>query len=345
MKQREIWIDYLRGFACILVTLGHMLMGLQDQIISSQLITFCIDFIYHFHVYLFFFCSGYLLQKSFSDSNHSRNFFYKKLYRCFDFITLYILFSAITFFVKIVLSGDVNTPVEHSFLQTLLNHPINQMWYLYAIAVITLCTPMVQNEHGLKFVTSVAILLKVMFYALALNDNLYLPFRFLFENEIWYVLGIICAYKHVLPTKRTALVAALAFIATDIAIYFCDINNELINTILTFSGIIASTGFFVWFASKKNKTPLGWELLAKYMLPIYLLHTIFAAGIRIILIRFGIMSVWIHLVMGLLFSFGGPIICGVIAERIRILNVFFYPSKTIKSFINQRNSNTIGNTP
>lgn len=61
--EREKWLDYVRAFACILVVLGHE----EESIFSKNIIiSYLLKTIYHFHVYVFFFFSGYLFQKSFS---------------------------------------------------------------------------------------------------------------------------------------------------------------------------------------------------------------------------------------------------------------------------------------
>ena len=87
MKEREVWLDYLRAFACILVALGHLLLSFQEAAIrDTVLMSYAIETFYHFHVYIFFFCSGYLMQKSFGRSGEWKSFVRRKLLRCLDFI-------------------------------------------------------------------------------------------------------------------------------------------------------------------------------------------------------------------------------------------------------------------
>lgn len=331
MKQREIWLDYLRVFACILVSVGHLFLSFQESgIRDTLLISYGIQVIYHFHVYIFFFCSGYLLQKSVQRYTERMRFAKSKLIRGLDFLIIYILFSGITFGIKILLSGDVNSPVEHTFLEVLLSYPINQMWYMYAICVITLCTVIPRTERELKLVVLGAIGLKIIMCVPGCSNYIPIPLNYLFDNQIWYVMGMLWAYKRIeLPKRLTALFTAV-FITVSSAEFFLWKGNDVLDALLTFAGLAASAGWFSSFTANKTKMPRTWALIAKYMLQIYLLHTIFAAGIRIVLLRLGIASFWVHLPLGILFSIVAPIVCGAVAERIPILNVVFYPSKTVK---------------
>lgn len=330
MKKRELWLDYLRAFACILVTLGHLLMSFQSSgIRDTMLMSYAIDTFYHFHVYIFFFCSGYLLQKSFERSGAGKSFAGNRLLRCLEFLIVYIIFTGVTFAIKVVLSGDVNSPVEHTYGQTLLKYPINQMWYMYAIAIITLCTPMLSLRNA-QAVLAVAVALKALMCIPAVGSVIPVPFNYLADNQIWYVLGSLWAFKKFVLKKKYAIALTLVFFIVNTVVFIGNVDNVVCNEFLTFAGIAASAGMFYMWMPGKEKMSLPWKLMSKHLLPIYLLHTVCAAGIRIVLLRLGVQNFGIHLLMGLVFSFVVPIVCGEIACRTKILNIFFYPVKTIR---------------
>ena len=81
--ERKLWLDYTRAFACILVSLGHMFMGLEDAglINDNLLLDLFIRTIYHFHVFVFLFCSGYLFQKKHANAADTRRFLRQKAIR------------------------------------------------------------------------------------------------------------------------------------------------------------------------------------------------------------------------------------------------------------------------
>lgn len=331
MKEREIWLDYLRAFACILVSLGHLFLSFQEASIrDTQLISYGIDLIYHFHVYIFFFCSGYLLQKSFQRYADRKLFVRDKILRSLEFLIVYILFSGVTFVIKTVLSDQVNSPTSHSFLAILLKYPINQMWYLYAICVITLFTPMIKPGRTINVILCVSLIMKIVVCIPACDSVIPLPFRYLFQNQIWYVMGSLWADKKIVVKNWLVAVMAVAFVAVSTVAFFMGVENAFLDMLLTFTGILVAVELCRRITEKKTKMFIGWKLVAKYMLQIYLLHTIFAAGIRIVLLRLGITDFWIHLPFGIIFSLAPPVVCGVIAERIKLLNIFFYPVKTIR---------------
>lgn len=70
--------------------------------------------------------------------------------------------------------------------------------------------------------------------------------------------------------------------------------------------------------------------LARYTMPIFLMHTIFAAGIRSVLLKLGVNNAAIHIILGLLISFAGPIAAAETMGRVKWLDVFLYPGKYIK---------------
>ena len=72
-----------------------------------------------------------------------------------------------------------------------------------------------------------------------------------------------------------------------------------------------------------------WGLLARYTLPIYLMHTLCAAPLRVLLNRLGIHQVPVHLLAGLFFSFAGPIFAAWVTEKLRWPLFFLYPNRVL----------------
>ena len=71
------------------------------------------------------------------------------------------------------------------------------------------------------------------------------------------------------------------------------------------------------------------DFLAKYTMPIFLMHTLFAAPLRSVLLKLGIGSSVIHVVLGLGISFVGPIIAAWIMKKTKWLEFFLYPNKIL----------------
>lgn len=102
-QTREIWVDAVKVFACILVVLGHFFQSMvkSDIIPETHLYSWFNYTIYYFHVPLFFICSGYLFQKftSVRSFGEWKDNFLRK------FISLgipYFVFSLATYLMKTV---------------------------------------------------------------------------------------------------------------------------------------------------------------------------------------------------------------------------------------------------
>ena len=56
--------------------------------------------------------------------------------------------------------------------------------------------------------------------------------------------------------------------------------------------------------------------LAKYTMPIFLMHTLFAAPLRTVLFKVGIHNAIGHVILGIAISFIGPMIAAVIMKKL-----------------------------
>lgn len=86
--------------------------------------------------------------------------------------------------------------------------------------------------------------------------------------------------------------------------------------------------FIINKAHEKQNRLFG--LLAKYTMPIYLAHTICAAGFSVALLKAGITVVSVHFIGGLIVSFVGPIAMMITFERFLKLDFFVYLNRYIK---------------
>ena len=286
-----------------------------------------IDFIYCFHVYIFFLCSGYLFQKQKPKS------FVFRIEKFVNFLCLYIIFSGITYIVKIIFSSAVNSPVSNSFLEILLFEPINQMWYLYAIAAIFLFSKFIDSQKTAYILFGISLILKIA-CIVGLKEFLPVPINYLFENMVWFVLGQLLAYRQLKLGKTVSVIFTVLFIALFVVKTLFPFS--WLDPILTFLGVMGSAGIVYNLTKNKAGVTGPWLYLSKYMLQIYLLHTICAAGIRAVLLKLGISHILPHALLGLVFSFVVPVICAVIAEKISFLNILFFPVKTIKKLCQKK---------
>lgn len=117
--------------------------------------------------------------------------------------------------------------------------------------------------------------------------------------------------------------------------------NSVADRVLSVLGIIASIVSISLINNNEIVDRLLLEL-NKYSFPIYLLYTIFTAGIRITLLKLGIDNYWIHVLLGTTGGIGNPIIGMNVIKNYDFLLFIFYPVKVLKdikySNVARRNS-------
>lgn len=116
--KRDLWVDYTKNIACVLVVCGHF----YQSMVASQIVpetTFYrwfIQTIYYFHVPLFFICSGYLFQK-YSRDGWARRTFSKVL----SLGVPYVVFTFISLLLKKAAGDGINRP-EGGILETFIGY-------------------------------------------------------------------------------------------------------------------------------------------------------------------------------------------------------------------------------
>lgn len=330
-KQREIWIDNVKVVACVLVVIGHFFMSMVTAGIlsGSDLYQWARKTIYYFHVPLFFICSGYLYQKRcvVNDIHSWRKNVVKKL---LHLGIPYFIFSFITWLLKTMFSGSVNTEIGGLF-DTLFLHPTSPYWYLYALFFLFLMTPTFKNQIVAYFGLAVALGLK--FFGI-IGGVLPTGISYVLGNEIWFVIGMCMSmfeWKQYLG-RRVAMRSAgifILFIVLSVLAYKAGVQNGFVSLLL---GLMACLSIITWFAARyaNGKQTVAFGFLARYTMPIFLMHTLFAAPFRILLLKVDIHNAVVHVVVGIGVSFIGPIIAAEVMRKSKWLEFFLYPGKFIK---------------
>lgn len=326
-RTREKWVDDVKIIACILVALGHFFQSMVKTSImpDSDLYEWFITTIYYFHVPLFFICSGYLYQKySKVDSVDSwcRNVAKKVMALGVPYVT----FSTATWVLKKAFSSSVNTQIG-GLGDTLLFHPTSPYWYLYALFFIFLLTPTFKSVKMAVGGLIVAIAMKTIALS-GVGYGVYAVSTIL-SNEIWFVLGMsICVFNVQLKGRRIqGTICGSLFMILSVAVYKAEISGGVIPFAM---GLLACVAVILMVAGGERRLGRGMDFLAKYTMPIFLMHTLFAAPMRSVLLKLGIGNSVIHVVLGLGISFAGPIIAAWIMKKTKWLEFFLYPNKFVK---------------
>ena len=338
MKERFIWINRLKLLACILVVLGHFLSGLiiSNIIKNNMFLEWFSKTIYYFHVPLFFICSGYLYQNSSKVTNFNewKSNIIKKI------LALgipYILFSIITIVMKIIASDSVNNKAPR-LIYTIFLDPIAPYWFLYILFFMFVFTKTYQNKKDVIIITITVLVVKLLIMPIQHMQEIYnnIPYfiKGLAINEIWFVIGMNCRYffepKELIDKCKNIgkFIYIFVFaIIMSIVIMIFKINLEIIYFIDGLLFCYSIIGMMINL-SKYNMGTVE-KYLSKYTMSIFLMHTIYAAGIRIVLIKIGIYNSVIHIVIGIVSSIGLPILTEKVMEKNRLLYFWLYPNKVL----------------
>lgn len=323
MQTREKWVDDVKLFGCILVVLGHFFRSLIRASVLQESVFYewFEETIYCFHVPLFFLCSGYLYQRKGTGDSRRKHLLRKALALGVPYVT----FSALTWLLKALFSEAVNTP-NASLMQTLLLDPISPYWYLYTLFFIFLVVPCVPNERaGVVAILGALALKAIRIYNIS-GTGIY-AVDSVMNYVIWFVLGMAIRFvpAEVSWSRGCKLASAVVFLVT--SLYLCRENMQTswIGIVMGFWGCVTVVLVMRnWKMGERLRRVM--DMMEQYIMPIFLMHTIFAAGIRSILLRSNIENPVIHIVFGITGSFVGPIIAAAVMERLK-LDVFIYPNK------------------
>ena len=330
---REIWIDLVKLYACTLVAAGHFFQSMVASCImtESPLYLFFNRTIYYFHVPLFFICSGYLYQKHGAVSSFSQ----WKENAVKKFISLgipYCVFSTATWLLKAVFSGAVNIQND-GFFTTLLVHPISPYWYLYTLFFIFLVIPTIHEKKTAVYIILVVSIGKMLDIAGVIDAAPY-AVKTVCAYAVWFVAGMLLAFRE-LPKKCNSLgyytlgIAGCAlFTAISGMIQVLDIYSQILDALM---GVLGCASFLLiaWNFSWNKELRSLTDFCSGYTMPVFLMHTIFAAGFRAILLKIGVSSLVIHVGLGLIISFVGPMAAFDVMQKLK-LDWLIFPTKYIQ---------------
>ena len=274
VKIREKWVDDVKVIACILVVLGHFFQSMTKANIlpENDLYEWFDTTIYYFHVPLFFICSGYIYQK-YSKVNSVSNWCKNVAKKALALGVPYVTFTIATWVLKKVFSSSVNDQIG-GLGDTILLHPTAPYWYLYALFFIFLITPTFSSVKAAAIGLMVAVTVKL----LILTGGGYSVYAVstVLSNEIWFVLGMsICAFDVQMKGKSMqGTVSGLLFMVLSVAVYMMGIQGAAVSFAM---GLLACGAVILMVAGFEEKFGRGIDFLAKYTMPIFLMHTLFAA--------------------------------------------------------------------
>ena len=323
-KTRDSFVDQLKGLACFLVVFGHVIMGIRKAgIPTPKSMVFVEEYIWTFHVPLFMFLSGYVyrLTGGWEAKGTRKKFLLHKLFNLgipyFVFSSIYILINSVT--------SEVNNSSSISDILMLWRTPVAQYWFLYALFILFVIWSIIPVWGG---TTPNLVLTTICTFVSIMPINLGILASSMWMS-LFFGLGTVVNIKKI---REWPLIIKNSIIISQVlgAIFFLNIINENAITSRFFAvlGIVTSI-VAVSLLDKCDCVEKCMLVLSRYSFPIYLLHTIFTAGFRIVLLKIGVKNYLLHVLLGIIVGIGIPIIGMNIIKNCKILLFIFYPSSTV----------------
>lgn len=323
--KREAWVDYIKVVACILVVLGHFFQSMVKARLlpTDDLFNWFNTTIYYFHVPLFFICSGYLYQK-YSIVNSWNSWKQNVLKKALNLGIPFVVFSSLTWILKTVFPAQTNNDIG-SLTEILFLHPYPPYWYLYVLFFLFLLTPTAGTNDSMGSFLAVACIMKFLICIFPkLSIWKIYAISGVFSYEIWFVLGMGLAVIGSEKIKKRLLGTFLLLTFTGLSIYTFRIINSFVEWGMAFLACVAI--FMLMVLMPENK---AFDRIAPYTMPVFLMHTLFAAPVRILLLKIGVGNALIQISAGITASFIGSIIAINIMEKIK-LDILVYPGRYIE---------------
>lgn len=154
-------------------------------------------------------------------------------------------------------------------------------------------------------------------------------------NEIWFVIGMcVCTFNIGDFFKRKSVllfgtIGLVLFICASVLVFCFEISFIGMSWLL---GTVACASIItiIAYCTRENTQNKIFGFYAQYTLPVFVMHTIFAAGLRAVLMKIGIDNAIVHIIVGIIISFAGPILAAFIMNKTKWLEFLLYPNKFIK---------------
>lgn len=328
MSFRSKLADHGKAYACLLVLLGHVILGMENAGVSVlPSVTLFREVIWTVHIPVFLYFNGYVFALGgFSRGKGGKLPFLKK--KLFTLGIPYVFFSFLYIAIN-ALSGSANHQNNFSDFFLIWKTPVAQYWYLYALFFLFAFWVLWEGllPPFAIALASVGVGYLASFLSLPLG-----PFEAVFSSALPFALGVLFPLKHLEKIPRWGKLCTVLLHALAAAIL---VRKGLLSRLgikegMWILGIVAS----ICLVSLLGEIPALSRFLSfvgRHSFPIYLTHTIFTAGIRVVLMRLGITHAIPHLILGLLCGFFFPWLLSLWSERFAPLHFLFYPKRKKKT--------------
>jgi len=322
-RQKSLEIETLRGLACLLLVLYHVIGplggGLKIDLGSPYRVI--ADSMVYVRMPLFTFISGYIYSLYKIRNNDFSSYFVGKVRR----LIVPLFCVGVPFSVLQAVGPGVNKDV--GVMDALLSFyvPINHFWFLQAVFIIFMVVGLLEWRGLLRTATRLYLLwaaAALVFLlppfavdAFGINGAVYLlPF---------FVTGMICHDKVEVIKRTFKVVGPLVFVLISVVLlYVSAVDREAIVDRRSLIGLLVGCVSCVALLSSDLRARwLVW--LGGYSYAIFLFHVLFAATSRFILGRLGVHDETVLVLGGVSCGLIGPVLLSMVFSRFAVTSLLF----------------------
>lgn len=327
-KQRETWLDGLKGFAILLVILGHVISGYWDAwTFPEAWLSFYMvrSWIYSFHMPLFFLISGFTFTLAYyRDGKLRTKGFIRQM---FNLLWIYVLFAVLQWSIKQLVPELVNEVYTEETLKNMFLEPLGNFWYIYVLFVVYGVAALLRLP---KWPAMWALLLggvAIVAVDANLDWNYLTEYRLLYHLVFFFLGSLLCRYREKLCSQKIMGISVM-FLVTAAYFYFFGYSWRWY---ANWQFLIAAATSYVFVYQFYRFPRLSgcrlFQFCGKYCLELYLLHTFFTAGLRSLLPMVGIVTPWLSVWVNFLLSTGISLLLAWLAGKTWIMDVVFRPAR------------------
>lgn len=333
---RFVWLDYAKAIGIFLVVFAHVADGIRRSPGGDVLTPYWIvyDFIYTFHMPLFFVISGYLF--AWRPSTDVRKFVDSSLVGVF---VPYVLWSVIFVLLQNLFPGASNQVVSISRLYNILLEPILHLWFLYVLFFVRVGY-FLSYKLDRTYAFGVLLAAAVLSYAFVMQMDL--PRQQWFMGFAMFGLGALLARSGLVETLRPGqwgLVlagGAALWLACAASLSLVPGRPGVLYVLAAVFGVAMALGAARLLPAGQGLVARAFAFMGQASLAIYVAHTIFAAGLRSVLYKLGVIDPFFHVAAGTLVGIIGPAIVFLIANDLKLAPYIGFGHNQTRLYLSMR---------
>ncbi|MDN2661067.1 acyltransferase [Neptunomonas sp. CHC150] len=325
MTNKIEWINSAKGIGIMLVVYGHVARGLVEASISGGYVyqlNMVDNFIYMFHMPLFFLLSGLFLLNSFDKYGYKGLVFNKLETILYPFV----LWSLLQGGIEAFLSNYTNGSVSVSEVFGSLFIPRAQFWFLYALFIFFCMFGFLLNLNRSKLFLFFCVVLSLSLYLFGSGFTNNFIYQYFSSFSVFFLFGV-CFKDEIIGLEFSLFWGRLFTFLLVPLVFFLVLYFDISYLSRGFSTLIFSMVMivFIIYLSKINKIR-SLALLGRYSMFIYLAHILAGSGARVLLDKLlNITDFWVHLFVGVFSGLVFPLIAVIILHEMGIYFLERFP--------------------